>query len=68
MGAEQEKYGESDFALSNDGRACFVFLANLLMLLTESYIPQLEAGGRGGPSNDRGWRDYEDEWWKSWDR
>ncbi len=66
--AEQEKYGEGDFALSKDGRSCFVSLANLLMLLTGPYIHQLEAGGGGGPSNDRGWRDDEDEWWKRWDR
>ena len=61
MSNEEQMNLEREHTLSEDKKTSFIGLSLLCKVLLQPYEPQLSIGGRGGPNNNRGWRDLDDD-------
>jgi hypothetical protein len=50
-----------DYVPSDDGRKGYIGLQLLCEIMLNPYEPQMSMGGGGGSTNNRGWRDLDDE-------
>ena len=59
--SEAKDYFMKDYVPSDDGRKGYIGLQLLCEILLNPYEPQMSIGGGGGSTDNRGWRDLDDE-------